>query len=182
MPVGPLFTVTEVAGPTGREIMTVQRTTTDADAATALPRSPLEQLEDVINEVSNDQAYMVKRELLVGLVPDSAASLRGTHSPTHYPPTPPTSTVTHVYATFNARFNTLFSIFSHTSFYTHFWHTLTPSLFAPRNVNHSDRAAQHHGLEDVLRSETTQLRRIDGQHHRVFLPRNWVEFSVFDSR
>ena len=125
--------------------MTVQRTTTDADAATALPRSPLEQLEDVINEVgliercqyillshththththahsikapsqppssptyplsppsrivykiSNDQAYMVKRELLVGLVPDSAASLRGIQSvtptpiltPTHSPPPP----------------------------------------------------------------------------------------------
>ena len=53
MPVGPLFTVTEVAGPTGREIMMVQRTTTDADAATSLPRSPLEQLEDVINEVGH---------------------------------------------------------------------------------------------------------------------------------
>ena len=51
MPVGPLSTVTEVAGPTRREIMTVQRATTDADAATALPQSPLEQLEDVINEV-----------------------------------------------------------------------------------------------------------------------------------
>ena len=62
MPVGPLFTVTEVAGPTGREIMMVQRTTTDADAATALPRSPLEQLEDVINEVGHDDLLMRNNE------------------------------------------------------------------------------------------------------------------------
>ena len=76
LPVGPLFSVTEVAGPTGREIMAVKRETTDDDASTSVARSPLEQLDDVLNEIPNDLSYSLKRELLVGLVAEPAADLR----------------------------------------------------------------------------------------------------------
>ena len=85
VPVGPLFRVTEVAGPTGREIMTVQRAG-GADAAAAAPRSPLEQLDDVLSEVPSDQAYLLKRELLVGLVPDAPEQLQN-KAATPGPPT-----------------------------------------------------------------------------------------------
>ena len=58
-----------------------QRETTDTDAAESLPKSPLEHLEDVLAEIPNDQSYILKRELLIGVVPDSSATLRATGNP-----------------------------------------------------------------------------------------------------
>jgi hypothetical protein len=59
----------------------LQRETTDLDAAESLPKSPLEHLEDVLAEIPNDQSYILKRELLIGVVSDSSKSLRDTGAP-----------------------------------------------------------------------------------------------------
>ena len=37
--------------------------------------------EDVLAEIPNDQSYILKRELLIGVVPDSSATLRATGKP-----------------------------------------------------------------------------------------------------
>ena len=58
-----------------------QRETTDADALESTPKSPLEHLEDVLSEIPNDQSYILKRELLIGVVSDSSKTLRDTGVP-----------------------------------------------------------------------------------------------------
>jgi small ligand-binding sensory domain FIST len=44
-------------------------------------KSPLEHLEDVLAEIPNDQSYILKRELLLGVVSDSSADLRAAGTP-----------------------------------------------------------------------------------------------------
>eukprot|EP01035_Chromulina_nebulosa_P028896 gene28896-38217_t len=68
-PVGPMF---EVVESNGKEILTMKANDGDTPY---LCSSPLEQLDAVLQKLPGDQAYSLKRELLVGVVPESPDDL-----------------------------------------------------------------------------------------------------------
>jgi hypothetical protein len=78
MPVGALYAVTEVVG---NEILQMKRETTDEDAISSVAKSPLEHLEDVLAEIPDSESYILKRELLLGVVSDPSADLRAAGTP-----------------------------------------------------------------------------------------------------
>ena len=70
-PIGPMFEVTEA---NGKEILQIRRCGPDVDAADE-PQPPMVHLDHVLTEIPLDEAYLLKRELMVGLVSESADSL-----------------------------------------------------------------------------------------------------------
>jgi hypothetical protein len=56
--------------------LVTQRDDGEGGSANGVTKSPLEHLDDVLNEISADQSYMLKRELLVGLVPEAPKDLK----------------------------------------------------------------------------------------------------------
>lgn len=61
----------EVVESNGREILSLK----SLDESNPLTSSPLEQLDSVLKSIPTDQAYSLKRELLVGVVPQSGETL-----------------------------------------------------------------------------------------------------------
>mmetsp|Transcript_28210 Transcript_28210/g.40169 ORF Transcript_28210/g.40169 Transcript_28210/m.40169 type:complete len:928 (+) Transcript_28210:19-2802(+) len=74
VPVGPMFEVKEA---NKREIMSLKMAPFHSDdpVASSVTSSPLEQLDAVLKALPTDQSYSLKRELLVGMVPESPSVL-----------------------------------------------------------------------------------------------------------